>query len=40
MNKERQREIAAIGGKAAHASGGAHKWNSETNGASWDITDC
>jgi general stress protein YciG len=30
MDKERQRKIASMGGKAAHASGNAHKWNSET----------
>jgi general stress protein YciG len=30
MSKERHREIASMGGKAAHASGKAYKWNSET----------
>lgn len=27
MSKERQREIASLGGKAAHAKGTAHKWD-------------
>jgi general stress protein YciG len=27
---KRQREVASMGGKAAHASGNAHEWNSET----------
>jgi len=30
MSAERQREIASAGGKAAHALGHAHQWNSET----------
>lgn len=30
MDKEKQRAIASKGGKAAHASGKAHKWTSET----------
>jgi uncharacterized protein len=30
FDPERQREIASMGGKAAHASGNAHEWNSET----------
>ena len=29
MDPERQREIASMGGKAAHRSGNAHEWNSE-----------
>jgi len=29
MSKERQREIAALGGKAAHAHGTAHEWTIE-----------
>lgn len=29
MPKEKQRLIASSGGKAAHKSGKAHKWNSE-----------
>lgn len=29
MDPERQREIASEGGRAAHASGNAHEWNSE-----------
>lgn len=29
MLPEKQREIAALGGKAAHAQGTAHQWNSE-----------
>lgn len=29
MSKERQREVAARGGRAAHAAGTAHKWTSE-----------
>jgi uncharacterized protein len=29
MDKERQRQIAREGGKAAHQKGTAHKWNSE-----------
>lgn len=28
MNPERQREIAKAGGKAAHAKGTAHQWDS------------
>jgi len=28
MDKTRQREIASLGGKAAHAKGTAHKWDS------------
>jgi hypothetical protein len=28
MDKAKQREIARKGGKAAHASGGAHEWDS------------
>lgn len=28
MNKEKQREIASLGGRAAHASGNAHEWTS------------
>ncbi len=30
MDPERQREIASLGGKAAHAQGKAHLWTSET----------
>ena len=30
MDPERQREIASLGGKAAHAQGKAHRWTSET----------
>jgi len=30
MNWKRQREIASMGGKAAHAKGTAHKWTTET----------
>lgn len=30
ITPERRREIASMGGKAAHAAGTAHKWNSET----------
>jgi hypothetical protein len=30
MSVERRREIASMGGKAAHASGNAHQWTSET----------
>lgn len=29
MDPERQREIASIGGRAAHKSGNAHRFNSE-----------
>jgi general stress protein YciG len=29
MDRDRQREIASEGGKAAHASGHAHEWSSE-----------
>jgi len=29
MSGEKQREIARKGGKAAHAKGTAHEWNSE-----------
>lgn len=29
MNPKRQREIASMGGRAAHKSGNAHEWNSE-----------
>ena len=29
MDEERQREIASMGGKAAHAKGTAHEFNSE-----------
>lgn len=29
MTVEQQREIASKGGKAAHAKGTAHEWNSE-----------
>lgn len=28
MDKEKQREIASLGGRAAHASGNAHEWTS------------
>jgi general stress protein YciG len=28
MPRERQRAIASLGGKAAHAKGTAHKWDS------------
>ncbi len=28
MDKEAQRKIASMGGKAAHAKGVAHEWNS------------
>jgi general stress protein YciG len=30
MSPERQREIASKGGKAAHAQGTAHEWNSKS----------
>ena len=30
MTPEKRREIASMGGKAAHASGNAHKWTPET----------
>lgn len=30
LSPERKREIASMGGKAAHASGQAHHWNPET----------
>ena len=30
MSPERQKEIASMGGKAAHQSGRAHKWNTVT----------
>jgi general stress protein YciG len=29
MTPEKQRKIASMGGKAAHAKGTAHKWNKE-----------
>jgi len=29
MNKHKQREIASMGGRAAHAKGTAHEWSSE-----------
>lgn len=29
MNPQKQREIASKGGRAAHAKGTAHTWNSE-----------
>lgn len=29
MNREKQREIASKGGKAAHQKGSAHEWTSE-----------
>ena len=29
MSKQKQREIASKGGKAAHIAGTAHEWNSE-----------
>jgi general stress protein YciG len=29
MDRERQKEIASRGGKAAHAQGVAHRWTSE-----------
>lgn len=29
MDDKKQRQIASKGGKAAHASGNAHEWNSE-----------
>lgn len=29
MDKEKQREIASKGGKAAHAKGVAHEWTSD-----------
>lgn len=29
MNRERQREIASLGGRSAHASGHAHQFTSE-----------
>jgi general stress protein YciG len=29
MNKDKQREIASKGGKAAHAKGTAHEWSRE-----------
>lgn len=30
MSREKQREIASKGGKAAHAKGTAHEWTPET----------
>lgn len=30
MDPEYQREIASLGGRAAHKNGSAHQWNSET----------
>lgn len=30
MSKERRHEICSKGGKAAHAKGTGHEWNSET----------
>lgn len=30
MNKDKQKQIAALGGKAAHKLGVAHEWNPET----------
>lgn len=30
MSPEKQREIAGKGGRAAHAQGKAHQWNSES----------
>jgi hypothetical protein len=29
MNRTKQREIASMGGKAAHAKGTAHEWSRE-----------
>jgi len=29
MDRDRQRQIASSGGKAAHAKGPAHEWNAE-----------
>jgi general stress protein YciG len=29
MDREKQRQIASKGGRAAHASGTAHEWSSE-----------
>lgn len=29
LSKEKQREIASMGGKAAHAMGKAHEWTAE-----------
>jgi general stress protein YciG len=29
MTKERQRQIASLGGQAAHRGGGAHEWTHE-----------
>lgn len=29
MSKERQREIASLGGRTAHQKGTAHKWTAE-----------
>ena len=29
MDREKQRKIASLGGKAAHKAGTAHEWNSE-----------
>jgi hypothetical protein len=29
MNRTKQREIASMGGRAAHAKGTAHEWSSE-----------
>ena len=29
MSEEKQREIASKGGRAAHAKGTAHEWNSD-----------
>lgn len=37
MDPERQREIAALGGKAAHASGRANRWTSEKAAAAGRI---
>lgn len=33
MTRERQREIASMGGKTAHAKGTAHEWTPETAAA-------
>jgi general stress protein YciG len=30
MDPEKQKKIASMGGKAAHASGNAHEWTKET----------
>lgn len=37
MDKDKQREIASKGGKAAHKKGTAYKWDSETAAAAGSI---